>query len=117
MSISKNFANLLASVLLSLISVLPVWGFSRHQRLRISLCAPIEAKPLIDSIASNITGVCNAEFIVSKGYIFVVYDRSKTTRKMIITTLKRQFQNKKLNFATECYNSKQKEVYEKDIDG
>lgn len=101
MSISRNFVRVLGVLLIFVLLVVPAWGFSRQQRLRIPLLAQQDDKKQIDSIAQGISGVYTAQWIPRRNCLFVVYDRTRTNQKIIIATLRQRFQNKKLNFAIE----------------
>ncbi|MDD5861031.1 MAG: hypothetical protein PUD15_00510 [Prevotella sp.] len=87
------------SLVLATILVTPAWGFSGQQRLRIPLSAPQDAKQQIDSIAQDIYGISTAQWNARRHCLFLVYDRTKTTQKDIITTLRGRFQKKSINFA------------------
>ena len=99
MSISRNCVK--TSVILSLFLLLasPAKGFSRQQRLKIYLPAPRDAKSRIDSIARSVPGVYTAQWKAQKQCLFVVYDRTRTTKKIIIASLMRGFQKENHNFA------------------
>lgn len=99
MSISRNYVKAFASTMLLCILVMPSWGFSRLQRVRISLSAPVSAKSRIDSIARSIPGVYTAQWKAKRQYLFVAYDRTRTTKKRIIASFMHSFQKENHNFA------------------
>ena len=99
MSISRNSVKIIASFLFVATSVLPVRGFSHLQRVRIPLAAPLSAKTQIDSIARSIPGVFSAQWKGRRQYLFVAYDRTRTTKKRIIASFMRGFQKENHNFA------------------
>ena len=103
------------------VSVLPVRGFSRLQRVRISLPAPISAKIEIDSIARSIPGVYTAQWKAKRQYLFVAYDRTRTTKKRIIASFMHRFQKENHNFANNAGTAPANETittreYEEDLD-
>ena len=99
MSISRNCGKIIASLLFVAVSVMPVRGFSRLQRVRIPLPAPISAKSQIDSIARSIPGVYTVQWKAKRQYLFVAYDRTRTTKKRIIASFMHRFQKENHNFA------------------
>lgn len=117
MSISRNYVNILMIFTFSFFLVMPAWGISGQRRLRIPLSASPEEGRLIDSIAKTISGVKTAKWYVRRQHLFLVYDRTITNQKVIITTLMQKIQNKNINFATEQMDEVKKKSDEENIDG
>ena len=93
MSISRNCVKAFVILSIFLLLASPAKGFSRQQRLKIYLPAPL------DSIARSVPGVYTAQWKAQKQCLFVVYDRTRTTKKIIIASLMRGFQKENHNFA------------------